>query len=95
MWAAGAPLPPPLPGPRYWTLTFFGHEVDEAAPHLHLGGLDLTLAWWCPSADTQEGMSSTLGALPARVPQTSTLPLQLGRGEGPGCIQAWAGVDRR
>lgn len=60
--------------PPWRTLTFFGHEADEAAPDLHVGGLDLTLAGWCPSADTQEVMSRTLGARPEHVPPTSPAP---------------------
>lgn len=50
-------LLPPTPCPGWWALTFFGHKVDEAAPHLHLGRLDLTLARGCPSANTKEVMS--------------------------------------
>lgn len=65
--------------PPWRTLTFFGHEADEAAPDLHVGGLDLTLAGWCPSADTQEVMSHTLGARPEHVPPNITCPLQPGR----------------
>lgn len=54
-------VPPPL-GPCWWTLTFFGYKADEAAPHRHLGRLDLTLAGGCPSANTQKVMSPALGA---------------------------------
>ena len=60
----------PLCVSRWQALTFFGHEGDEAAPDLHPGGLDLTLARWCPSADTQDTMShpTPLGAHPECVP---------------------------
>lgn len=59
-------VPPPR-GPCRWTLTFFGHKADEAAPHRHLGGLDLTLAGGCPPANTWKVMSPALGARPEHV----------------------------
>lgn len=54
-----------LPSLAVWALTFFGHETDEAAPHLHPGRLDLARAGWCPSADTQEVMSAPRPGEPA------------------------------
>lgn len=80
--------PPPLCR-RWWALTFFGHKVDEAAPHLHLGRLDLTLAGGCPSANTQEVMSPALGAGPEHVPLTS--PSRCSQAGGRGSVLSGLG----
>lgn len=68
-----------------WSLTFFRHKRDEAAPHLHLGRVDLAFARWCPSANnTQEVMSPTLEPILSMSPDICPAPSKQGKEGRPG-----------